>query len=208
MAWAPDYVTVAELRSYLRITDSVDDAEIGVAITAASRAVDHAAGRQFGVVSTAVERYYRAWYDRVRRNWTVAIDDLMTETGLVVSGLSSADRTYSTIARGRFDLEPRNAAADGKPWSAIVFVSGVGALNPREAGLRIAARWGWTAVPVAVEQAVLIQASRFFARRSSPYGIAGSPEAGSEVRLLARLDPDVAVALQGLRRIWAVADAG
>ena len=41
------------------------------------------------------------------------------------------------------------------------------------------------------------EASRWFARRNSPYGIAGSPEMGSELRLLAKLDPDVAVMLAG-----------
>lgn len=204
MAWAPDYVTAADLKSYLRITDTDDDAEIALAISGASRAVDHHTGRQFGVEATAVERFYRPWYDAYRRRWTVMVDDLMTTTDLVVASLSSADGTYSTVAADLYDLEPRNAAADGRPWTSIVFVSGVGSLNPVEAGLRVAALWGWSTVPAVVEQATLMQASRLFARRTSPYGVAGSPDAGTELRLLARLDPDVAVMLgAGLRRTWA-----
>jgi hypothetical protein len=56
-----------------------------------------------------------------------------------------------------------------------------------------------------VEQATLLQASRFHARRFSPYGVAGSPELGSELRLLAKLDADVELALSKaqLVRWWA-----
>jgi hypothetical protein len=55
-------------------------------------------------------------------------------------------------------------------------------------------------VPSAVKLATRLQASRFMARRDSPYGVAGSPDAGSEIRLLSRVDPDVAVALRGFSR--------
>lgn len=57
-------------------------------------------------------------------------------------------------------------------------------------------------IPAGVTQACLLQASRFFARRYSPFGIAGSPENGSELRLLSRVDPDVAVVLAPYRVWW------
>jgi hypothetical protein len=66
--------------------------------------------------------------------------------------------------------------------------------------VRVTALWGWSAVPPAIEQATLLQASRLLIRRDSPYGVAGSPEAGTEIRLLARLDPDVDVAVAPYRR--------
>jgi hypothetical protein len=43
--------------------------------------------------------------------------------------------------------------------------------------------------------AARIQAGRFSIRQESLYGVAGSPAAGSELRLLARVDPDVGVSL-------------
>jgi len=46
-------------------------------------------------------------------------------------------------------------------------------------------------VPGPIHQACLIQTNRLIMRRDAPFGVAGSPEVGSEVRLLARLDPDV-----------------
>jgi hypothetical protein len=51
----------------------------------------------------------------------------------------------------------------------------------------------------------LLQASRLDFRRVAPAGVAGSPETGSEVRLLARVDPDVAVSLKDYIRWWAAA---
>jgi hypothetical protein len=45
----------------------------------------------------------------------------------------------------------------------------------------------------------LIQSSRIFVRRQSPFGIAGTPELGT-VRLTSRLDPDVEALLRPLRK--------
>jgi hypothetical protein len=67
----------------------------------------------------------------------------------------------------------------------------------------ITVKWGWTAFPVPVVNAAKLQTARFVARRDSPYGIAGSPDQGSEMRLLARVDPDVAVILRPFVRVWA-----
>lgn len=98
-----DYATVEELASYARITDDADNAELALAISAASRVIDRYCSRSFGE-----------------------------------------------------DEEE---------------------------------------IPSAVKQACLIQASRFFTRRYAPFGVAGSPDSGSEIRLLAKVDVDVAVIL-------------
>jgi hypothetical protein len=52
-----------------------------------------------------------------------------------------------------------------------------------------------------VHTATLLQGGRLYTRRSALFGIAGSPESGSEMRLLSKVDPDVAVMLRGYRRI-------
>lgn len=61
-------------------------------------------------------------------------------------------------------------------------------------------------VPAGVNTATLIQAARFFKRRDSPYGVAGSPEMGSELRLQAKLDPDVYVMIKPYRAWWGAAE--
>lgn len=195
MAWRPDYVTLAEMKAQLGIDtlDTADDTLLSVMISTASRAVDTETNRQFG--SANGTRTYRAEWRDERAAYVAVIDDLMTATGLVVANGDAATITD-------YQLEPRNAAADGVPWERLVIPS-AGAVLPVYPDYELdvtAAPWGWTAVPTEAKGATRLQVSRLFARRESPYGVAGSPDLGSEIRLLAKLDPDVAVAVAGLIR--------
>ncbi|HEV2929458.1 MAG TPA: phage gp6-like head-tail connector protein, partial [Propionibacteriaceae bacterium] len=159
MAWAPNYVTTAELRSYAtHSTSTVDDVELALAVAAASRAVDRATNRQFGVVAAAEERTYPARYDRRRCRWLVEIDDVQTTTGLEVAGVAFDADLHR--------LEPLNAQALGRPWTLLVLDA-----NPGDE-VTIEALWGWTAVPDPVKQATLLQGHRFAWRRASPQGVA------------------------------------
>ena len=196
MAWSPDYVTTSDLADYLRIGDSVDDALLAIAVTAASRAVDRHTNRQFGAVAAAEERRYTARRDHCRRRYVIEMDDVMDDTGLTITTEAGTIDVYA--------LQPSNAAEVGEPWTRIV-VDPDSAVQPTltEDAVTIEAPWGWTAVPTAVEQATLIQAARFFTRRNAPFGIAGSPDSGSEMRLLSKVDADVAVALGRYIRWWA-----
>lgn len=198
MAWAPDYVTTTDLKSFIRITDAVDDAALAQAISAASRAIDQYCNRQFGQVAYPETRYYTAKYDRRRCRWVVFMDDVMAVTGFAVQVDAGAVDVY--------DMKPVNAAVKSEPWTFLV-VDPSSTHRPlgTEDEVSITAQWGWTSVPTAVKEACLLQANRFFERRLSPYGVAGSPDVGSELRLLARLDPDVSVALNPYRRWWAAA---
>jgi hypothetical protein len=198
MAWAPDYVTAVELAQYLRVEDMVDDAEMELAISAASRAIDEHTNRQFGVVAAAEERTYTARADYLRGYWVIDTDDYQTAAGLAVEVAGEAVATFTK--------DPVNAAQKGRPWTRVVFTADSEhqpTTHPHE--VAVTAVWGWTAVPAAVQQATLLQASRLFSRRNAPFGVAGSPEVGSELRLLAKVDPDVAVALRGYRRMRGVA---
>lgn len=205
MAWAPTYSTLTALKAHLRITDTADDTELTACLAAASRAIDYECNRQFGV-STAVARIYSVDCGFTLNGRPIlSIDDLQSTVGLVV-GIDLDDTfTYSTLLTigVDFDLWPFNAVADGKPWTHLVMRStSTQGLPWTDRGVRITGAWGWTAVPDVVTSAVLIQASRFFVRRDSAYGVAGSPAVGSEVRLLARLDPDVALLLTSVKRTW------
>lgn len=206
MAWAPDYASVAELAALVRIDDAIDDAQLALAVSTASRMIDGPAGcgRQFGQVASAEARYYTARWDRRLVRWVVDIDDLMTATGLAVAVDALGDGTYAdAIDVAYTGLRPGNAAPKGEPWTSLSVLP-TSPVQPctRAESVRVTARWGWTAVPTTIKQATLLQASRLLARRDAPFGVAGSPEAGSEVRLLARLDPDVAVAVSPYRRWW------
>lgn len=195
MAWKPDYVTLAEAKSFLRLGDTLDDVEIAGWITAASRAVDKRCNRQFGQLAAPAVRVYRRtpYYDPATGLWTLEIDDVQDVTAMTVNG--------TAYASSGAVLMPDNAPADGKPYTRIGFVAWPW---PQAPGMpqtnSLLARWGWTAVPAQVPMACKLQINRWSVRRDSPLGVAGSPDQGSELRLLSKLDPDVATTLLGLTR--------
>jgi hypothetical protein len=201
MAWAPAYASLADLKASVRVTDTDDDAELLYALNAASRVVDHYTGRQFGALEDAAARYFSAYYHHELGRWVVDIDDLQTTTDLVVKTNDADDGAFGDplVLDTDFRLYPLNAAADGAPWTQLVAASGT-TFPTRQRSVEVTARWGWQAIPAVVVQATLIQAARFFKRRDAAFGVAGSPELGSELRLLSRLDPDVAVLLQPVSR--------
>jgi hypothetical protein len=190
MAWKPVYVEPDDLAEYVRIDDDVDDAWLALAVSAASRAMDRHCLRQFGALDAPQLRRYAIRWDRRRGAHVAVIDDLMTTTGLLVAGAPVTSP----------DLSPLNAAEDGLPWDTLVIPDDV--VSALETSfVDVTARWGWTTgIPTAIEQATALQAGRVLSRRGALFGVAGSPESGSEVRLLARLDPDVAVLVPVYRR--------
>lgn len=206
MAWAPDYVTTAELRAFVtRSASTVDDTELALAITAASRVVDEFCGRQFGKTGSTEARVYTAEYDRKRRRWIIPMDDVQTSVGLSIMVDDDDDEVFDKEI-DVYRLWPFNAADETRPWERII-VNPDSANVPTcaEGAVEVTATFGWTAVPSAVKTATLIEANRIFQRRVSPYGIAGSPETGSELRLLRQVDVDVQKILQQYRRLWGAA---
>lgn len=208
MAWAPDYVTAAELKSWLRITDTADDTLLAFAITTASRAVDAHCGRQFGQITPAAARYYTFEGYEVDGRAALLVDDIYSLTGLAVAVDTDADGDWdTTITYGTdFDVWPANAAADGRPWTRLLLRPSTSTwFTYAHDSVRVTALYGWAAVPSAVKLATLLLAAERFARRNAPFGIAGSPEMGTELRLLKQLDPDAWTDLQPLRQLWAAA---
>lgn len=195
MPWAPDYITLADGKAFLRVTDALDDVEIGNWITAASRAVDRRCNRQFGQLAAPAARVYRrpAVWDPMSGLWIREIDDTQDLTGLTVGGVAYASSGAVLL--------PDNAPADGRPWTALGYADMPEMSYPGvPLAVTVVARWGWTAVPTQVVAATKLQINRWNSRRDSPFGVAGSPSDNSEVRLLSKLDPDVAVTLAGLSR--------
>lgn len=205
MSWQPDYCTTAELKSNLRIPDTVDDAELALAITAASRAVDHATNRQFGQVSPVQARIYTARWDKSWCRWVIDTDDISSATGLLVKLDDNDDQVFD-VSITDFRLAPVNEDEKSRPWTQIIVGSNSAQVPTRARDtVQVTALWGWLSVPTAIKQATITQAARFFYRREAPFGIAGSPSVGSELRLLSQVDPDVAVMVRSYRRVWGAA---
>lgn len=197
MPWAPDYATNVQLQTFLRVSDTVDNADFATWVTTASRMIDQHCKRQFGALASSATRTYRrppAWSSRLGM-WLVAIDDVQDATGMLVNGVA--------LASSGATLLPENAPADGRPYERLGFTDQQTSWSLPNATVTASAKWGWTAVPTQVLGATLLQASRLQSRRDSPYGVAGSPDVNGSapMRLLARVDPDVAVSLRGLPRL-------
>lgn len=180
MPLAPDYCSPAELAAWLSDTE---DADMAGACAAASRAIDHACNRQFGVTDTAESAKFTAEY--WRGTTFVDIDDTF-DTDLTVTGVDT------------FTLYPLRRT----PYTQIQIPGRVGGL------VEVTAVWGWPAVPDAIKQATLIQAARFWERRETPGGALTSEQVDDVRRgwaaTAADLDTDVSVAIAAYRRIWAV----
>ncbi len=206
MSYAPDYCTDDELKAYIRIPDAdeVDDVQIAVAITAASRAIDDATRRQFGL--TEVEaRYYVPEWDAGSSRYIVRTDDFPgIDEDFVVAVDSASDETYATeLVAVDYRATPLNSPANGRPFERLALKSS--AAPPADTLVKVTAAWGWAEVPATIKQATLLQAHRFLKRREAWQGVSGSPEMGlGETRLLDKLDVDVALMVRAYRRqVWA-----
>lgn len=190
MTWAPDYSTPTLVLNYLGIDDDAEHVStfVGLWITAVSRNIDDHCGRQFGQVASLEERYYTPVWDRRDQCWYATIDDLQNTAGMTVE-----DEDGNAVTD--YVLLPRNAPQKGRPYERMKLTAATGEIAPT-------ALWGWTAQPSGVTVGLLLQAARLNARRDSPFGIAGSPSEGSELRLLAQLDPDFRTTLKPYRREW------
>ena len=182
------YTTLAEVKAALRITDTIDDSLLEMAIESASRLLDSYTARSFYTQGSATARYFAADNDFICQ-----IDDATSITELATD--FSADGSYDTIwATTDYELLPLNGRIDGLavPFNGIRAIQDYTFPYLNGEGLvKVTAVWGWAAVPIAIKQACIIQASRIFKRLDSPLGVLSSPDLGF-MRVGSKLDPDVA----------------
>jgi hypothetical protein len=186
MAISNGYCTLADVKASLRISDTVDDALIEMAVESASRLIDTYCARTFYNMGTAT-RYFSA-----QDAYYCPINDIQSVTTLktAVNSNGSFDVTWAVED---FQLEPLNGFADGVTmpytglralWKYLFPTIGENAL------VQVTGVWGWASVPISVKQATVIQASRIFKRNDSPLGVAGFGDMGV-LRVGRSLDPDV-----------------
>ena len=187
MAITNGYCTLADIKASLRITDNVDDSLLETAVESASRLVDGFAGRNFYSNGSAT-RYFTP-----EDSIVCEIDDLISLTRLEVS--ADLDGVFDQVwAATDYQLEPLNGRADGLTGWPATRIRAVGdfvfGTNIGEASVKVIGTWGWSAAPVAIKQATILQGSRIFSRLNSPLGVLSAPDLGY-IRVGTRLDPDV-----------------
>jgi hypothetical protein len=189
------YCSLSDVKASARITDNVDDGLLELAVESASRLIDSYTQRYFYNAGTATRLFVP------QDNYITEIDDLITLTTLETSDGDNFDTTW---ASKDYQLEPLNGTVDGLTGHPATRVRATDDflfnVLDGEATVRITGVWGWAAVPIAVRQATVIQASRIFKRNDSPLGIAGFGDMGA-IRVGSQLDPDVRQLIEVYRKV-------
>lgn len=190
MAITNGYATLAELKTYLGITGSTDDARLELAVEAASRAIDAECSRRFYPVTAT--RYFQT-DDPLRCDLD---DDLLAVTSIAYD--STGRRDYVALAGTDYEIDPETA-----PYRIIYIAPGSSVSFPPllRRGVRVVGSWGYCLAgdqPQAITRACVILATRYFKRKDAPFGVVGTPDLGF-LRVTAR-DPEVRALLNPYRR--------
>jgi len=192
MAIVNGYVTLSDLKTYLTVSGSTEDARLESAIEAASRAIDTWTRRRF--YATSATKYFQGEQDF--GEYCMFDDDLLTITE--VSTDDQNRRVYTAWSASDYEAEPYN---EGPPYNLLRRApesNKVFPVWPR--GVRITGTWGYsTTAPQAIAAACLILAARYYKRKDAPFGVIGTPELGF-MRVTSK-DPEVIALLEPYRRL-------
>lgn len=172
------YITLAGLKTYLKIDDAVEDTLLEQIIESASRSIDRIANRRFYLDSTASARTYRPI-----GNLRVITDDIGSTSGLIFKTDPDANGNYQTTFTLNTDyiVEPTNALAKGRPINYLTIVGSTAMSLPVNywPQVQVTARWGWPSVPDDIEQATYILSADLYKRKDSIGGVLGISELGA-----------------------------
>jgi hypothetical protein len=197
MAITNGYITLANLKTYLKIDDSVEDTLLESIIESASRSIDRIANRRFYLDATASARTYRPV-----GNMRVIVDDFGTTTGLIFKTDPDSTGTYQKTMTLNTDyiVEPTTAIAKGRPLNYLTIVGGTALSLPvnYRPQVEVTAKWGWPSVPDDIEQATYILSADLYKRKDSIGGVLGLSELGA-IRM-SPLGRDIAAMVRAYRR--------
>jgi hypothetical protein len=195
MAITNGYATLSEIKASARITDTIDDSLLELAVESASRMIDSYTQRYFYNSGTATRLFVP------QDNYVTEIDDAISISQIETSDGDNFGVTWQTKD---YQLEPLNGIVDGLTSHPATRIRAVDDflfnVLAGEATVRVTGVWGWSAVPIAVKQATIIQGARIFKRNDSPLGIAGFGDMGV-IRVGSQLDPDVRQLVEVYRKV-------
>jgi hypothetical protein len=173
-----DYITLLAYKERYGVTVTDKNVRLAEHITAASRKVDAITHRQFDVHTGAASvRYFRPTGCDL-----VFIDDAYEITAVAVDDSDAG--TYSTVwATTDYETDPANGIGQdgqsGWPVTALRAIGTRGFPYLARRAVKVTAKWGWAAVPDAVQEATYLLASRLAYEVAVPGGITpANPEFG------------------------------
>jgi hypothetical protein len=191
------YITLAGLKTYLKIDDAVEDTLLEQIVESASRSIDRIANRRFYLDSTASARTYRPI-----GNLRVITDDIGSTSGLILKTDPDANGNYQTTFTLNTDyiVEPTNALAKNRPVNYLTIVGPTAMSLPVNywPQVQVTARWGWPSVPDDIEQATYILSADLYKRKDSIGGVLGLSELGA-IRM-SPLGRDIAAMVRAYKR--------
>jgi hypothetical protein len=184
------YCTLAELKAALGSSASAVDEnkEMEAAIEAASRWIDGHCRTRFFTTAQDETRYFTAGASD-----HVFVDDIVPGSTVALATDDDSDRTYSTSwAAGDFEMEPANAALDGKPYRTIrTTPNGAHSFPTGRRAVRVTAKFGYASAPPAhVKRACIRRSAQLYRTAGATGGALGSGEYGGMAALPA---PDAMV---------------
>ena len=203
MAIVNGYATLSDVKAAARITDSIDDSLLEIAIESSSRDIDAYTERVFfSSGATAVARVYIP-----QDIYLVETDDIISVT--IVKSDSGGNGTFDiTWAVTDYQLEPLNGLAGGisTPSTRIRAIGDYlwpvydpRNVNSNQASVQVTGVFGFASVPSAIKQATILASLRAYKRYESPTGVLGFSDMG--VVRVGRLDPDVERLVAPYRKI-------
>jgi hypothetical protein len=169
------YASVDQLKARLGLADSNtgNDEMMQDALDTASLSIDRYCGRTFARDTAATER----WFEPGGAG--VDVDDFWTTTGLVVTPYINNSAQTAWTADTEFRVFPANGVRDGVPgwpYERLTYTytgTGMPWAWCGDNRVKVAAKWGWAAVPKDVQSACLILAAAELKLKDAPFGIAG-----------------------------------
>lgn len=203
MAMTHPYASLNDVKAAARITDTIDDGLLEIAIESSSRDIDAYTERVFySTGATAVSRVYIP-----QDIYLVETDDIISVTTLKSD--STGNGTFDvTWAPTDFQLEPLNGRAGGIDTPATR-IRAIGDylwpvyeprnVNSNQASVQVTGVFGFASIPAAIKQATILASLRAYKRYESPTGVLGFSDIG--VVRVGRLDPDVERLVSPYRKI-------
>lgn len=182
MALGADYITSAQLKSYMGIEIDAYDELLDNVANSTSREIEDHCHRQFNKAGSVSARVYSP----LRPDLAI-VDDISTTAGLVIKSDDDGDGVFETTwTADEYELRPLNGVRNGLagwPYWQIHAVGSRSFPSARRANVQVTADWGWAAIPELVRQACFILASDTFQLKDSRLGVAGSDQFGQIVRV-------------------------
>lgn len=176
------YASVAEVRSWLGIPTSFDDAEIASVLSSACKAIDQHCGQRFELDGSATARLFHADTWKLCRLDRVRFCVIGSTDGLVIKTDDNDDGTFETtwtVGTDYFTLPLSGVGNDGTTGWPITAIQAVTTskwfpcpLSGRP-GVQVTAKWGWVATPDPIKSAALMLTAAWHQRRATVTGQGG-----------------------------------